>query len=104
MAEIKLDKTKAMLLMADFHISGIGQNPIAKEKHTLERAKEVLDAARNTGVFVAYCVSNFRPGYPEVPERNNARSGRRAPGQVPPADLTTLIDRSVLPEQGGPSL
>jgi hypothetical protein len=52
MAEIKLEKSKTMLLMADFSTTGIGQNPIAKERHTLERAKEVLDAARNAGVFV----------------------------------------------------
>lgn len=102
MAEIKLDKSKTMLLMADFHISGIGQNPIAKERHTLEQAREVLEAARHAGVFVAYCVSNFRPGYPEVSDRNKARSARRASGQVPPADPTTLIEPSVRPKEGEP--
>ena len=44
MAEIILDQSKTMLLMADFTTSGIGQNPIAQEMHTLERAREVLDA------------------------------------------------------------
>ena len=47
MAEIILDKSKTALLMADFATSGIGQNPVAEERHTLERAKDVLDAARN---------------------------------------------------------
>ena len=42
MADINLDKGKTMLLMADFSTSGIGQNPVAKERHTLERAREVL--------------------------------------------------------------
>jgi len=46
MADINLDKGKTMLLMADFSISGIGQNPVAQERQTLERAREVLDAAR----------------------------------------------------------
>ena len=32
MADINLDKGKTMLLMADFSTSGIGQNPIAKER------------------------------------------------------------------------
>ena len=53
MADINLDKGKTMLLMADFSTSGIGQNPIAKERQTLERAREVLDAARHAGVLSA---------------------------------------------------
>lgn len=45
MAELILDKNKTALLMADFATSGIGQNPIAEERGTLDRAKEVLDGA-----------------------------------------------------------
>ena len=71
MAEINLDKGREdELLMADFATSGIGQNPIAEERHTLDRAREVLDAARSTGIFVCYCISHFRPGFPEVSDRN----------------------------------
>ena len=39
MAGIDVDKGKTALLMADFAIVGMGQNPIAQERHTLERAK-----------------------------------------------------------------
>ena len=74
MADINLDKGKTMLLMAGFSTSGIGQNPVAKERQTLERAREVLDAARNAGVFVGYCISHFRPGLPEVSDRNTTRA------------------------------
>jgi len=88
MAELRLDKSKTMLLMADFTTSGIGQNPIAQERHTLERAKEVLDAARKAGVSVAYCVSHFRPGYPEIPARNN---------RVAPGGLRAKCSRRILP-------
>ena len=84
MAEIILDKSKTALLMADFATSGIGQNPVAEERHTLERAKDVLDAARTAGVFVAYCVSHFRPGYPEVSDRDQTRAARRDSGEVLP--------------------
>ena len=52
MADINVDKGKTALLMADFAIVGMVQNPIAQERHTLERAKEVLDAARGAGIFV----------------------------------------------------
>jgi len=102
MAGLNLDKSKTALLMADFTAGNMGQNPIVKERHTLERAREVLDAARNAGVFVAYCVSHFRPGYPEVPASNNPRSAMRASGQVPPADPATLIHPSVKPKEGEP--
>ena len=102
MAEITLDKSKTALLMADFTAGNMGQNPIVKERHTLERAREVLDAAREAGIFVAYCVSHFRPGYPEVPASNNPRSAMRASGQVPPADPATLLHPSVKPKEGEP--
>ena len=45
---------------------------------TLERAREVLDAARHAGVFVSYCDSHFRPGFPEVSDRNKTRAATRA--------------------------
>jgi hypothetical protein len=32
MAEIKLNKSKMVLLMADFHTGGMGQNPIVKDR------------------------------------------------------------------------
>src|SRR5262245_43524868 len=102
MAEITLDKSKTMLLMADFSPSGIGQNPIAKERHTLERAREVLDAARNAGVYVGYCVSHVRPGFPEVSDRNKTRAARRDSGEVLPADPAMLIHSAVQPRQGEP--
>jgi len=102
MAEITLDKSKTMLLMADFSTSGIGQNPIAQERHTLERAREVLDAARHAGVYVGYCVSHFRPGFPEVSDRNKTRAARRDSGEVLPADPAMLIHSAVQPRQGEP--
>ena len=102
MAEIKLDKSKTMLLMADFSTTGIGQNPIAEERHTLERAKEVLDAARNAGIFIGYCISHFRPGFPEVSDRNKTRAARRDSGEVLPEEPTALIHPSVLPQKGEP--
>jgi nicotinamidase-related amidase len=102
MAAIRLDKSKTALLMADFHADGMEQNPIVKERHTLERAREVLDAAWNAGVFVAYIVVNFRPGYPEVSDRNKTFSARKASGQAPVADPVSLIHASVRPQEREP--
>ncbi len=102
MAELNLDKSKTALLMADFAIIGIGENPIAQERHTLDRAKEVLNAARSTGIFVCYCISHFRPGFPEVSDRDVTRAARRDSGEVLPTDPVDLIHPSVLPQDGEP--
>ncbi len=102
MADINVDKGKTALLMADFATVRIGQNPIAQERHTLERAKEVLDAARGAGIFVCYCISHFRPGFPEVSDRDKTRAARRDSGEVLPTDPAALIHAEVKPLEGEP--
>jgi len=101
MTELNLDKSKTALLMADFATIGIGENPIAQERHTLDRAKEVLNAARTAGIFVCYCISHFRPGFPEVSDRDVTRAARRDSGEVLPTDPLALIHPSV-PQEGEP--
>ena len=102
MPELNLDKSKTVVLAADFHAEGMGDNPMVRERQTFERAQEVLAAARNAGVLVAYIVVNFRPGYPEISDRNQTFSQRKASGQVPPADPVSLVHSSVLPREGEP--
>ena len=62
MVDINLDKGKTMLLLADFSTSGIGQNPVAKARHTLERAREVLDAAKERGGLRRLLYLSLPPG------------------------------------------
>ena len=102
MAEIKLDKGTTALLMADFHTDSMGENPIVRERQTFERAKEVLDAARDAGVFVAYIVVNFRTGFPEISDLNKTFSARKTSGQSPVPDPLALIHPSVTPRQDEP--
>ena len=97
MAEITLDKSTTALLMADFSAGNMAQNPIVHERQTFERAGAVLAAARQAGIFVTYCISHFRPGYPEIPAQHNPRSPMRATGAVLPADPALLIHPSVAP-------
>src|SRR5207302_6060650 len=104
MAEIKLDKSKTALLMADFSAGNMAQNPIVQERQTFERAGEVLAAARQAGIFVTYCIAHFRPGYPEIPAQHNPRSPIRATGAVLPADPALLIHPSVAPREGEPAI
>ncbi|MDE2842750.1 MAG: cysteine hydrolase [Chloroflexota bacterium] len=102
MADLTLDKNRTVVLAADFHTEGMGSNPMVQERQTLQRAQEVLTAARSAGTLVAYIVVNFRPGYPEISDRNRTFSQRKASGQPPPADPVSLIHSSVLPQEGEP--
>ena len=102
MADIELDKSRTALLMADFHTDSMGENPIVQERRTFDRAGEVLHAARGAGVFVAYIVVNFRPGYPEISDMNQTFSARKAAGVPPAADPGALIHATVSPRQGEP--
>ena len=102
MAELTLDRSKTVVLAADFHTEGMGDNPMVRERQTFERAQEVLAAARSAGVFVAYIVVNFRPGYPEISDRNQTFSQRKAAGLTPPDNPVSLIHPSVLPQDGEP--
>ena len=38
------------ILMADFHIEGMGDNPMVRERGTVHKARAVLEAARQAGV------------------------------------------------------
>jgi hypothetical protein len=69
-----LDKGTTMLLMADFSTTGMGQNPIVEERHTLERAREVLDAAQRGGSSSATASRTSAPAF-----RRSQTAARRAP-------------------------
>jgi nicotinamidase-related amidase len=102
MAELELNKRTTMLLMADFSFDNFGENPIAKQRQTLERAQEVLAAARQAGIFVGYCISHFRPGWPEVSDRATSRAARRDAGEVMPTDPVALIHPGLQPREREP--
>ena len=102
MPELTLDKRRTAVLMADFHASSMGVNPLVKEKKTVEKSRSVLDAARQAGVQVVYIVVNFREGYPEVSDRNTAFRGRKTSGQSPAKDPVSLIIPLVVPQPGEP--
>lgn len=102
MADLKLVNDQTAVLMADFHADTMGVNPVVQERQTFQRAREVLDAARAAGVFVAYIVVNFRNGYPEISDRNKTFSQRKTSGQAPARDPASLIHSSVTPIEGEP--
>jgi nicotinamidase-related amidase len=96
-APLTLNIGQTALLMADFHLEGMGDNPIAQERGTVPTSRAVLGAARQVGMLVIYIVVNFRPGYPEISERNLIFSARKTSGRVPPMDPVSLIIPEVQP-------
>jgi hypothetical protein len=59
---LTFDTGQTALLMADFHREGMGDNPIAQERGTVQTSRAVLEVARQAGMLVVYIVVNFRPG------------------------------------------
>jgi nicotinamidase-related amidase len=96
-APLTLNTGQTALLMADFHLEGMGDNPIAQERGTVQTCRAVLEAARQADMLVVYIVVNFRPGYPEISERNLIFSERKTSGPVPPTDPVSLIIPEVQP-------
>ena len=95
--QLTFNTAQTAILMADFHREGMGDNPIVRERGTVQKARTVLEAARQAGVLVVYLVVNFRPGYPEIAARNMIFRERKTSGRVPPADPVSLILSEVQP-------
>src|SRR5215510_11213355 len=95
--QLTFDTGQTAILMADFHREGMGDNPMVRERGTVQKAQAVLEAARQAGVLVVYIVVNFRPGYPEISDRNVIFRERKNSGRVPPTDPVSLIIPEVQP-------
>ncbi|MDH3380607.1 MAG: cysteine hydrolase, partial [Gammaproteobacteria bacterium] len=77
MALENIDLNKTGLLVMDYQqllVDGYVANPDA----ALSRAAEVMQQSRAADIPVFYVTVGFRPGYPEVSDRNMMFSGVRA--------------------------
>ena len=70
---------------------------MVRERGTVQKARAVLEAARQAGVLVVYIVVNFRQGYPEISDRNVIFRERKRAARLPPADPVSLIIPEVQP-------
>src|SRR5262245_12820010 len=68
--QLTFNTAQTAILMADFHREGMGDNPMVQERGIVQKARAVLEAARQAGVLVVYIVVNFRPGYREISDRD----------------------------------
>ena len=100
MASIVLDKERTALLIADFYEAMMTTIPHAVDREVVSRTASLQKAAREAGVMVCYCATVFRPGYPEIGERNKTFGQRKASGQPAVFDTLSLIHPAVAPAEG----
>ena len=100
MADITLDRGHTAVLIADFYAEMMNTLPHATERGVVEKAATVQAAARKAGVMVCYCATVFRPGYPEIGQRNKTFSQRKSSGQTAVPDPRDVIHPSVKPQDG----
>ena len=100
MPDITLDKKHTAVLIADFYAEMMNTLPHATGRGVVEKAAAVQAAARKAGVMVCYCATVFRPGYPEIGQRNKTFSQRKASGQAAVPDPMDVIHPAVKPQEG----
>ena len=97
MADFTIDRDTTALLIADFYADAMGNLPHAVERGVVARTVELQATARDAGLMVCYCATVFRPGYPEISERNKTFSARKASGQPAVFDPLAVIHPDVRP-------
>ena len=100
MADFSIDRRTTALLIADFYADAMGTLPHAVERGVVQRTVGLQAAARAAGLMVCYCATVFRPGYPEISERNKTFSARKASGQPAVYDPLEVIHPDVRPRDG----
>lgn len=100
MADVVLEKATTALLIADFYAEMMNSIPHAIERGVVGKTRELQQAARDAGIMVCYSATVFRPGYPEISDRNKTFSQRKASGQPAVSDPIQVIHEAVRPIEG----
>ena len=100
MPDLTLERGHTAVLIADLYAEMMNTLLHATERGVVEKAAAVQAAARKAGVMVCYCATVFRPGYPEIGQRNKTFSQRKSSGQTAVPDPMDVIHPSVRPIEG----
>ena len=100
MADITLNNSTTALLIADFYAEMMNTIPHAVDRRVVAKTQALQQAARNAGIMVCYSATVFRPGYPEISDRNKTFSQRKASGQPAVSDPVQIIHEAVRPIEG----
>ncbi len=97
-----LDHAHTALLVADFYAEFMGSLPHSVSRDCVAKTVALLNHARRAGLLVCYSATVFRPGYPEVNDRNKIFGARKRSGQVAIADPLAIIHPAVQPAADEP--
>ena len=94
--DLSIDRRTSALLVMDFQ-KLIVDNYGSDAKALLNRTARLIAAARTAGIRVIYVVVGFRPGYPEVSDRNVTFNGLKASGAFAEGAESAKIHSAVAP-------
>ena len=100
MPEITFQRGHTSILIADFYTDIMDTLPHATSRRVVQKASALQSVARDAGVMLCYCATVFRPGYPEIGERNKTFRQRKASGQSAIANPIDVIHPEVRPRDG----
>jgi len=92
-----IDRNHMAVLIMDYQ-NDIVSSVAASQPQLLDRAAAVLSGARLAGVPVIFVVVCFRPGYPEVSERNAIFRGLKSAGRLGEGTPGAEIHARVAPQ------
>ena len=93
---LSIDRRTSALLVMDFQAL-IVDNYAAGAEALLDRTAKLIAVARTAGMRVIYVVVGFRPGYPEVSDRNATFKGLKALGAFAAGAESAKIHPAVAP-------
>jgi len=99
MPDITFERNHTAVLIADFYGEMMDTLPHATGRGVVQKAAAIQAAARDAGVMVCYCATVFRPGYPEIGQRNKTFSLRKASGQTAVPNPIDIIHPGVRPRE-----
>jgi nicotinamidase-related amidase len=97
MPDVTFERGHTAVLIADFYAEMMDTLPHATGRGVVQKASAIQAAARDAGVMVCYCATVFRPGYPEIGQRNKTFSQRKASGQTAIPNPIDVIHSGVRP-------
>ena len=96
---ILIDPKSTALLAMDFQTLIVDGYATDKEP-LLSRTARLLQAARATQIMIVYVVVGFRPGYPEVSDRNMSFRTVKETGRFTASDANVAIHPALAPAAG----
>ncbi len=99
MPELIPNPKATALLAMDFQ-TGIFGGLVGETDAMLGRVATLLDAARGAGALVIYVVVGFRPGFPEIGDRNKPFGGIKRSGRFAAGDPANAIHAAIAPKDG----